>query len=260
MMIVSEVEEVITPDDWASIEPKVLHFDQSAELQRQVDEFLAQGGKVKELRPGESALVDSSTYFVIPAKKAAEVDPGVRLQREKEQLKKLSSRMRKDSAIIAKINAALDGATTQKALVEDLNTNVYTLQRVLRDHFSEDPRADRFQKRTIDQKTAAYEATVLPKVREAIANGMKGMHRIAEYCGTNYLWLLAASKKHKLDIPHEMGGRKAGESAGVYSHTRKYAGRVACLNTACDARLIGSCFYCPSCGHVTAKGKAAGVE
>lgn len=255
---------LVEADDWAALEPKPAPLDVSAELQRQVDEFLAQGGHIKEFEPGESALPDNRGLWAFPVGKKSTPDPIKRVQGEarRRAIASIRGDQPQDSVLIAKMNLLLGVVSTQKELAGKLEVSTSVVYRLCDQYFTDDKRADRFRKRTVEERAAIYDALVLPKIRAAVAAGMKGLNNIAKHCGTSYSYITAANKAHKLNVPKEPAGRRVNRetSAVPAEQANKYEGQHSCLNAACDARFSGNAFYCPTCGHITAKGQARGFE
>lgn len=254
---------LVEADDWAALEPKPAPLDASAELERQVAEFLAHGGHIKEFEPGESALPDNRSLWAFPV--GSKSTPDAKKQAQGEARRRAIAVIRDgqeaDSVLVAKMNLLLGTVKTGKELSEKMGVSPSVIYRLCSSYFPEDKRADRFRKRTVEERAAVYDAIMLPKIREAVAAGMKGLNNIAKHCGTSYSYITAANKAHKLNVPKEPAGRRVNrEPSGEPVVTKKYEGTIACISGSCNAKYTGNCFYCPTCGHITAKGQARGFE
>lgn len=246
---------IVSPDDWAELVAKPAPLDIRAELQRQVDEYLAHGGKVQEFEPGESALEPSKPLWSFPVGKAAAPnhelrDAGIarRIEAAKAPKRKLQgvaapkTYAPRDPELVAALNLALGSATTAKDLCRKVNISPEKLERLLVQFYKTDPRAARFLKRSREDRNDMLAAVLLPRIRNAIASGAKGALNIATICHTSSTTLNKLCAKYRIQIP------SAAERMGV-------RGWVNCANAECGRRHQSGCKFCPHCGHASAKSR-----
>lgn len=254
---------IVSPDDWAELVAKPAPLDVSAELQRQVDEYLAHGGRIQEFEPGETAIEPGKPLWSFPVGKATEPNPLKRAQSEarRKAIAVIRGDQAADSVLVAKMNLLLGTVQTGKDLAHQMGVSPSVIYRLCIAYFADDKRADRFRKRSVAERAEIYDAIMVPKIREAVAAGVKGLSNIAHRCGASSKYVSDVNKKHNLQIPKEMPGRRVGRPTAPVSDTpHKYEGQHSCLDTTCSAKYSGNAFYCPQCGHITAKGQARGFE
>lgn len=253
-------DTLVSPDDWASLEPKAAPLSASEELQRQVDEFLANGGHIKEFEPGESAIPTHQPLWSFPVGKAAAPDPVLRKKHDDLRLSQVKKRIAGDAKMVEMIHPLLDTAQTLKELYTALDCSSEKLWRVLRDHFPTDKRADRFRKRTREEGVAQREAELVEKIKEAQEAGVRGIWNITKHCNSNYDNVTAVNKKYNLGLVLNKGDNREGRAMPVKPAKRVYQGNAKCENAGCGARIVVQAHYCPHCGTITARGKEKEAE
>lgn len=236
---VLEVDDasLVDADDWASLEPKPAPLDMRAELQRQVDEFLAHGGKVQEFEPGESAVPTHRQLWSFPVGKAAAPNPVKRAQSEARRRGASVIRVTKhsDAKLVEIIESQLGVAKDKKTLREALGCSDSLLQRLLFSHFPNDVRADPYrQVSRYDREMARVK-----QIRQHLAEGQIGTQNIAQLLGVRLGVVLELDSKYGLKIPRQLPGRK---------------GKLECSNTLCHAKVSATVNYCPQCGAITSFG------
>lgn len=254
---VLEVDDtaLVDADDWARFEPKPAPLSASDELQRQVDEYLANGGEIKEFEPGESAIPTNQFLWSFPVGKAAQPDPVLRKKHDDLRLAQVKQRIAGDAKAVAALNLALGHCTSLTQLCQEVGFSTEKVFRVIRDHFPDDKRADRFRKRTREQGIQQREEELLAKVKEAQAAGIRGVWNITKYCESAHDAVSKLDKKYKLGITLSKGDNRAGR---VQTPKRVYKGNAECES--CHARMVVTCHFCPQCGTITARGLAKESE
>lgn len=249
---------LVEPDDWAFAEPKAAPLSISDELQRQVDEFLAQGGRIQTFETGETAIGVNQPLWSFPAGKAATPDQQRRKEADANRLRKVVTRHAGDAVLVAKLNLELGNAKSLTDLCQVCNCSSEKLWRIFRDHFSDDKRADRFRKRTREQGILDRENALLAKIKQAQADGIRGVWNLAKHCGVSYDRLSMLNKKHKLGLVLGKGDNREGREPSAPK--RAYKGNAQCRNDACRAAVVASAHYCQSCGTITDRGLEKGSE
>lgn len=236
---------LVEADEWAELEPKAAPMDVSAELQRQVDEFLAQGGKIKTFEPGETAVPAGIGLF--PFMVSDRSTPSLRqIKADNERrLNQFKASREKDAQAIAVLSVALDTAQTGTELCKAVGCSFERLYRLFRDYFPDDKRTTRFVKRTHEERKLEHNELLLPKVKAAIEAGVVGIAKIAEHCGTHWYNVSQLNKTYRLNIPKEPSGRKPPKAG------------VLCRSEACGKSIGAAARYCPHCGSITDFGVAS---
>jgi hypothetical protein len=246
-VLYSEDDVYVAPDSWAELQPRPRVLTASEELQRQVDEFVARGGQVKEFEPGESAIPDTRVLWSFPVGKAAPPDHELReagIARRtraaptKAQLNgaaALRYTKHSDTQLVAIIGTLMGVIKTKKEMCEKLGCSNSLLQRLLYSHFENDVRADPY--RQINR--ADQEIQRVKLIRQCIAEGHVGTKRIADLLGVRLDKVLELDAKYGLKIPRGTSGRK---------------GCIDCTNPLCHAKVTAAAKYCPQCGAITAAG------
>lgn len=247
---VLEVDDtaLVDADDWAFAEPKTAPLSVSDELQRQVDEFLASGGRIKEYEPGETAMPCYQAMWSFPVGKAAapniELRDGGIDRRKKAQSaaqKRGTSAVRgtkyTDAELVCIIGTMLGVARNKKEMRDALGCSDNLLQRLLYSHFQNDERADPYRK--VDRIDREVERVKL--VRQCIAEGHTGITHIAQLLGVRRTVVVDLDRKYGLKVPKEEPGIK---------------GVTKCSNPLCHAKVSRNAKYCQQCGAITAKGTA----
>lgn len=251
---VLEVDDagLVEADEWAALEPKAAPLNVSAELERQVAEFLANGGCIKEFEPGETAIAPNQPLWSFPVGKASELaSPTLRAQAQSRRAKAQSASQRNGTQTIRKtkhsdvelvrLMGTLFGvAKTKKELFDALGCSDSLLQRLLFTYFPDDKRADKY--RAISRGDKERQRLVL--VRKCLSEGHTGTQNIANLLGVRLEVVLELDAKYGLKIPRQAPGRK---------------GRIACTNSMCHAMVTTTAKYCPQCGAITAVGAKKGV-
>lgn len=209
-------DTLVSPDDWASLEPKAAPLSASEELQRQVDEFLANGGHIKEFEPGESAIPTHQPLWSFPVGKAAAPDPVLRKKHDDLRLSQVKKRIAGDAKLVEMMDAAMNHCTSMADLRAACGgCSPAKIWRMIRDHFATDPRAERFRHRSREER----EADLLVEVRKLLDDGVRGIKCIAERVGRQFDTISALDKKHKLGIALPMGsGRRTGVGRARSGH------------------------------------------
>jgi AraC-like DNA-binding protein len=246
-VLYSEDDVYVAPDSWAELQPRPRVLTASEELQRQVDEFVARGGVVKEFEPGETAVAFNNPLWSFPVGKAAPPNHELReagiARRTKAAPTKaqlngaaaLRYTKQSDTQLVATIDALMGTVKTKKGMCQKLGCSNSLLQRLLYSHFEKDPRADPY--RQINR--ADQEAARVKLIRKHIAAGQVGTKRIADLLGIRLDKVLELDAKYGLKIPRGTSGRK---------------GCIDCTNPLCHAKVTSVAKYCPQCGAITAVG------
>lgn len=239
-----------SPDDWAYEPPKAVPLSVSDELQRQVDEFLAQGGTIQEFEPGETAVPINQPLWSFPVGKAAAPSPIKRIQAQarRKAIQAVRGDQRSDAELVAELDPLLGTAKTTKELHTTIGCSCNLLQRLLHMYYPNDSRADRYRaKNRIDH---AMEQAA--QIRALLKEGQAGIANIARLMNTDRKRVLQLDREYGLKIPRDEVGKRAGST--VPATKRVYKGKHVCTNKGCGARLTGQTQYCPHCGQITARG------
>lgn len=245
--ILEVVDEVISPDEWAAIDPSADRAAIRAMLEHATAEFLKHGGKIQQAEQGASTAVP--TRFNLPAICIAAFDPAQQKRHKADQAKLTTIRSSQDKAAVAVLDKLLGTPHTTCTLAAAMGCSVDKVQRLVRDYFPDDLRADPYRKRTREESREYYEKTLLEKIKQAQAEGVRGIWEITKYCNANYANVAAVNKKLKLGLVLAKGDNRKPQPEIV---KRKYVGKLSCGH--CDGQINGSCHYCPHCGFITAKG------
>lgn len=255
-----DVDELVDADDWSTVVADSRER-QRRELEAKVAEFKRNGGRIHNCAPGETALPEGKVLFTI-TKETTKHDPAMQKRHEEDQFTKLKQRLATDAKAVNKLNELLGNAENMTQICDAMACSPNRVQRLVRDHFADDPRADRFRAHLpMEERKALLEAELLPKISKCIADGVVGIHKVAELCGTSFEMVRTIEKKHRLRIERQKGGRKVDPAATVENRVKRtYVGKVVCSNAGCGARMTGLAYYCPHCGTATARGLAKGIE
>jgi len=204
-----EPEDPISADDWATAvadSREALHEWLCAKTQA----FLAAGGQIQEFAPGATALEDG-VHFMFAGKGTALADKSMKAHRERFNAASMAARMRRDAEAIAAIDKVIGDVETLAELARSVGITPPRCGRILKLCFNQDERAQRFIPKDRDERRKAHEADVLPKLRQAKADGMIGMYHIARTLGIAFDTVKYLDEKHNLQLPR-----------GNKSNKRKY--------------------------------------
>lgn len=208
--LLEEREIHIPADAWASLAPMA----PPAPLDDMVAQFLAQGGQIHQVAPGVTAapLTDFTRTATSPS---ARYTPEQQMAHVIVKAEKRQRAMRAgDPEAVALIDRMLPTATSARAIADALFCTESKLHRLLREYFAEDPRANRFRHKDRETQMADYERELVAKIKQAVADGIKGMTPIANHCGTSFTRVVDVNRKYRLGIPKGVGGfrKKVGEA------------------------------------------------
>lgn len=249
------LEEVDTPtaDEWAFAEPKQ---SDKGSLQALVDEFLAQGGRIRTCAPGETAIAPNQPLWSFPVGTAATPDPVKRAQAaaRRNAILVKQAHNRPDTVLVAEVDKLLGVAKNAKEIYTALGVGCQLLQRLLHDYFPTDSRADAYRaKNRIDHSIGQAQ-----KIRALLKAGETGIANIARLMKLDRQRIMDLDREFGLSIPRKDGGKVAVPKQ--VSTKRKYEGKQVCTNAGCAAKLSALCQYCPHCGQITDRGLEKGVE
>lgn len=242
------IDELIAPDEWAAVGPKAAPLDARAELARQTAEFLAQGGKIQEVPVHATGIIEGAYFMSFPVGARATPDPELKRKAEQARYGDVKKKLSRDDKAAEKLSGLLDAAATLAGLAADMGCSVDKVQRLIRDRFADDARADPFRKRTREESRALFEKDLLSRIAAAQQAGARGIWAIAHSCNANFNCVAQVNKKFKLGLVLGKGDNRAGRD----QPKRVYNGKVICAE--CAAKITGSCHFCPHCGQITAKG------
>lgn len=203
MTQIIEVRDTPIPADaWANYIPQIPELD-SGSLNSLVDAFIAQGGKINAIPAGVTA---DATIGSVPS--TGELySPDERAAHRAERAAKRESHIHSgDEQLVAMIRPLLASIVNGKALANAVNVSHSKLQRILRDHFANEPLADRFRHQDRDQQVTLNEAALVAKIRIALGNGVVGVGPVAKYCGSSFTKVAELNRRCKLGIPKGVGG------------------------------------------------------
>lgn len=235
---------LVDADEWAELEPSAAPLDVSAELQRQVDEFLASGGRIKTFEPGESAIPTNQSLWSFPVGKSSALSCPVKREEGQQRRLKAQSKSQKrgsdakratkhsDTELVAMIPALFGVAKSKKEMMNKLGVSDSLLQRLLFSHFPGDNRADPY--RAISR--GDREALRVRQIRDCLEAGNIGVQNISQLTGIRMEVLIDLNRKFGLKIPVLKPGRR---------------GSIACANELCHALVTTTAKYCPQCGTIT---------
>lgn len=182
-MIIEEQELHIGADDWKQVVGMGLKEDF---LEEMVQEFLARGGEIQVIPIGvatEALQAKISGYNVVDAAQA-----NLRTQQ------RIARRSKQDERLVMKLEGIL-GNHARKELCEILHVSDGKLQRLLREYFHDDPRADDVREGVRDYSNPANLERWVMQVRAAQAQGVRGMWKTAKAANIGYDTLKVLIKK-----------------------------------------------------------------
>lgn len=232
-----DVEDLVAADDWADIVADTRER-QRQEIAKKMAEFEANGGQVQRVAHGATAWPNGAFVFPSSHNMTTEEVKASRIRRES-QFKASSD---SDAKAVELMGTLLDTATQQQELCRALGCSPERMHRLIRDYFRDDPRAEKFARRTQEERRADNGERLLPKIKAAVAAGIVGINNIAQHCGTHWKRVSEVNKTYRLGIPKEPAGRKPPATAAY------------CANEACGKPVHKQARYCPHCGTITAYG------
>lgn len=205
MTVIIEDDETPSGDAWAGIVAQ----DHSAEeqwLAEREREFLARGGVIRQVpqglcgKPTEvlkyGALSTNDRYS--PAEQME--------MRTAKARDALTSRIEADEKAAAVIDVLLNDATTVLWITQCTGFSSDKVQRLLREYFGRDPRAQKF--RSVDQQDR--KANVLRAAKAAISSGQVGVANVAQASGASTGYIRKLMREEGLSVPYDTPGRKKG--------------------------------------------------
>lgn len=188
--IIEEVEIHIAPDDWRSVIGMGLKEDW---LASKVDEFLANGGTIKQCAVGEGTdILDkaNSGFNTVNS-----------LHRDVVNERRAKRQEAADRAMIPKVDKALNNCKdrTAKELAEELDISVGRFHRILALYFPDDPRQDQmsFGRYKTDKQLKEHAA----HIQALYDGGMTGWNNLYRAAGISYAVMKRLHEKGYLNIP-----------------------------------------------------------
>jgi len=208
VFIEEEAEDVVPADGWASI-VAANHETAHELLARQMAEYEANGGKVTVLEPGASG-VEYGWGMVSVMRVAPE--PEVERLHTRDQSKKRMNTEARDKALIAAITIELEkGPLKTSHITKALNCSDDLLQRILREHFPDDQRADHLRRAGRDTAAeAARTQAAVQKIYDAIAAGIVGYAPIGRHCHMDPSRVKQLDSLYHIGVPKGRPGSKPG--------------------------------------------------
>lgn len=182
----------IAPDQWAGVRLGLRHAPQ-AELDRMLDQYLEQGGRILVLSPEPTPIVRRHDYYYpdLPDKPPSN-DPAA------------WSAQPGDAPLVAQLTELLDRPwPSRRAMGQELGISDSLLQRLLAVHFKADPRAAKYQRLARNgvrqAETDALWASRKLLVELILEQGICGYEKVAKASGlsVNMLYTLV----EKFDLP-----------------------------------------------------------
>lgn len=197
--------ETVTPDAWASsvVDSKAKESRYIAAL---TEAYRANGGQIMIVAPGATGL-DEGVSFIYSGSKLT-VDKSLKAHRERYSAASMAARLTRDSETVTAISNALTDATSLSGLARAAGITATRCARFLKAAFQDDARAIPFIPRRHDEKRKAFEAELVPKLKDAKEAGILGLHQIAKYCGTTFETVRQLDAKYGLKLPRGNGANK----------------------------------------------------
>jgi hypothetical protein len=203
MQILEEIDTHIPADAWAMLTRSA----PPPMLDDMVAQFLANGGQIHQVDPGVTAVI--ATDFTQAINPKSKFTPQEQVAYVNAKATERSNSYRKgDAEAVATIASILPTALSAAALTSALGCSADKMQRLLREHFADDPLADRFRAKDRDQRNREREEELVPAIRAAIASGLVGVYAIAKAIGVCTKRLVAIEKLYRLNIPRCKSGRR----------------------------------------------------
>lgn len=177
-----------------STEPAAL--DSSA-LGSLMEAFLAKGGAIHEVPMGASASPDAKPLTFA---KSDEFTSGERAENSFKRRAAIAKKAIEDDSSLVKRIIELKDVQHTFALSKALGISGAKLQRLLSEYLADDATLDRFRATDRESQKANYEADLLAKVRQALADGMAGIRAIAVHCGAPQERVSQINRKYDLKI------------------------------------------------------------
>lgn len=188
--IIEEVDIHIAPDDWRSVVGMGLKEDW---LEEKVNEFLANGGTIKQCAVGEGTdILDkaNSGFNTVNS-----------LHRDVVNERRAKRQEAADRAMIPKVDKALDTCNelTMADVAKGIGISPGRLRRILALYFPDDTRQDQmsFGRTKTDTELRADAA----KVQALYESGITGWHRLYTTAGIGYSTMKTLHDRGYLDIP-----------------------------------------------------------
>lgn len=165
-----------------------------------MDAFLAKGGAIHEVPMGASASPDARPLTFT---KSDEFKTGELAENSAKRRAAIAKKaVEDDGSLVKRIIELKDQVPHTFALAKALRISDTKLQRLLSEYLAEDATLDRFRATDRESQKANFEADLLVKVRQAIADGMIGIKAIAVHCGASSVRVSALNRKYSLNIMH----------------------------------------------------------
>ena len=173
------------------------------DLDALIREHLAKGGTIQQVATGVTA---EPAVVPVAARHDSLFSAETRTQRHNTRAQK---KLKQDAPRVEQLKTLLDNpAVTAKALTEALGCSTAVLQRLFKDYFRGDPRIEPLLENTLEARTERYRQQALVKLREALAQGIRGHAQLSAHTGLGSTVIRNLAKKHKLDILISAGGRR----------------------------------------------------
>lgn len=166
--IIEEEEITVEADEWRSVVGMKLKEDTLAAL---VDEYLAQGGQITVVEPGQTTGIIQQHYSAFN-----KTDQSYELiQRKKRRMED------KDAKLVPEVDKILDRYTelTRTEMRKLLGLSSYTFTRILNTYFRQDPRHLKIDEAFLHRRALDQ----VERVKKAMAEGVTGRDAVAKAAG-----------------------------------------------------------------------------
>lgn len=167
----------------------------SLDLDALIREHLAKGGTIQQV---EAGITGDPAIAEAHPRRASLFDS---TQQAQHLLAREQKKQKQDAPRVEQLNTLLDTpGITAKALTQALGCSTAVLQRLFKDYFKGDPRAKPLIQNTLETRTERYRQEALAKLKEALAQGIRGHAQLSAHTGLGTTVIRNLAKKHKLDF------------------------------------------------------------